>query len=160
MNVNDMSRKELLAQLNRLKFEGPVSYRKEVLRDLVIEASGKPADHNFKAITGTKAGKETFGGPGRPKDGVESRENALFALFCKIAANHSLVVEELEEGDKGLLRTLVNRGVVVVGDRPTTDGGSDRVWQVADRNEEAMSADEDTLARFYAGDWSLEAVAA
>jgi hypothetical protein len=109
MNVNDMSRKELLAQLARLKFDGPVSYRKEVLRDLVIEASGKPADHNFKQITGTKAGKETFGGPGRPKDGVEARENALADLLERIS--HGGV--DIDECDKSLVRTLVKREKVV-----------------------------------------------
>jgi hypothetical protein len=156
MKIEDMSRKELLAQLARLKYDGPVSYRKEVLRGLVIEASGKPADHNFKAITGTKAGKETFGGPGRPAGGVEAREDALFALFCRIAANHSLVPEELQEGDRALLRTLVKRGVVV------TDvvNDTDRVWQLTHNNEEATSASDDALARWFAGDWSLEAVAA
>lgn len=156
VKIAEMSRAELYAQLARLKYEGPTSYRKEKLRDIVTEVSGKPAEHNFKAITGTKAGKETFGGPGRPADGVEAREGKLFNLFSKIAGNHSLVVEELEDGDRALLRTLVNRGVVV------TDvvNNEDRVWQIARNNEEGMDASEETLARWFAGDWSLEPVEA
>lgn len=154
MKVEEMSRVELYAQLKRLKYEGPTSYRKEKLRELVLEVAEKPADHNFKSITKTKAGKETFGGPGRPAGGVEDREARLRETFEQIA--YSFAVGHEDGIDPGLLRTLVRRGLVVRFE--VFDGGREVPrWQLAQNAEEGQHASSAELDSWFAGNWALDA---
>ena len=61
LNLEAMSRKELMAQLAAVDYQGPHSYTLRVLREILAKETGKT---ELPQLTGNRKAREIFGRPG------------------------------------------------------------------------------------------------
>jgi hypothetical protein len=129
VKIEEMSRKELLAQPNEFGYTGPVSYSKEKLRFLLREQSCHLVeDGNYGNLTGTRSGAEIYGRTG--STGKPAPMTQADVVICRTPrADHYFTVHSADckqcpkTGDNWAVTTKSRLGVVAdvygdhVGDR-------------------------------------------
>lgn len=151
LSIKDMSRKELLAQLDREGYTGPTSYTKARLRAILKVASHGAS--TFAPITGTRAGVEILGRTGARRIDTATEAKDLFRVYCITARNFS--TDEAEIGtelaiDQVAAKKLLNK--LCRSHHLCNDlvNNRDRVWQVINIDPEvAMGMTDDELRKAF-----------